>query len=1205
MTRRSFRERLCLLDSLVAVVAILIAISSFPCPSFSQDGLELRRYLAMQRIAESNSVSPMVKETVTVFNPDTRSPLLSRRTSSVGTDRSFVHLTDPFNNTTLSLRDEQSGQLIHFLYEDIYPAPFSIVGEAASEVPTLGQGGLPFDLGGRVAITERRLIDGRPTEDGGTRRFLDPDPLGYVAGPNTYHYVTNFGGSPLLWTDSRGLDGEHLTADNYNASGYQGHQVVQDFGISDSWFSTLKVFGALMGFNPDLASAIHDTVDSDVTIWNSALRGSGAVLSLTGTGGALIKVGARAGLGIATIDATSEALGAAGDMTDNSYFTAASVIIGFATLDFDDQRLVRSILEQEGVTESTVARITKAKGDNLIAIHVDNLSGQLDDGTAGLFFRVAERPGVILVPTANKITPDMDEFTALLTRLENTDVGDTLAHEVAHQNYRLLSELYGLPKTPGEFVTHAAEFNYHSRVAKYLRKKYGAQIDRYADELEARGYRIYDDQISRYSRGELSRGQIIDHVNRYYDEERVLSALSGEANSIGMFINNVEGITNSAIRRVREPWRGISVVDDAGGAASRLWPAVGVGGGAVILLSHQESLGAGGVQTPEDLMALNENAAEVVTTTTTTSTIPTTTSSPPTTTTVPPTTTTASPTTTTTSTPTTTTTSTPTTTTTTTPTTTTTAAPTTTTTTTPTTTTTIGPLPAPDWVAASDGEFTGYVHIEWDAVPGATHYQVYRDTDSNVSGAQPQGWFAYPPGAGELVDGGPAVGTIYYYWVKAATSSTGANASPYSPYDTGFKRLAAPQNLIASNGTGPTVSLTWNAVPGANNYRVARSTVSGGPYPWLSDFITTNSYTDNTAVYGTNYYYIVAALIAPGVGWSDNSNEDVGWVTLGPPTSVSATKGNYTDKVRVTFNTVIGGTYYALFRDDDSNPSGSTNVTGWRAGTQSAQTVYQMTLDDTAVMPGQTHWFWVKAATSSSGANASGYSAIDWGWRALAAPAASIAAPPINSPTAAQGIFVLSQVSCGARYHRVLRNTTNNSGTASQYFGWTDTGPPESCPPQGLIYIDTGELGLDENSADWLTEAGQNYYYWFQAATDSFGTRASGLGPVASGQRLLTTPSNLSASDGTSTTEVTVYMTSVNGGHYLKVFRGTSSNPTTALAPGWFFLGHYDLAEIGPIYYHDTSAARDVTYYYRVKFARTSTGGFESAYSNQNTGWRD
>lgn len=83
---------------------------------------------------------------------------------------------------------------------------------------------------------------------------------------------------------------------------------------------------------------------------------------------------------------------------------------------------------------------------------------------------------------------------------------------------------------------------------------------------------------------------------------------------------------------------------------------------------------------------------------------------------------------------------------------------------------------------------------------------------------------------------------------------------------------AAPTGLTATPGDS-TVALDWsdNAEGDLDHYKVYRSTSSGftpGAGNLLADDVAVSEYTDNTAVNGTMYYYVVAA-----VDTSDNESD--------------------------------------------------------------------------------------------------------------------------------------------------------------------------------------------------------------------------------------------------------------------------------------------------------------------------------------------
>jgi len=134
-------------------------------------------------------------------------------------------------------------------------------------------------------------------------------------------------------------------------------------------------------------------------------------------------------------------------------------------------------------------------------------------------------------------------------------------------------------------------------------------------------------------------------------------------------------------------------------------------------------------------------------------------------------------------------------------------------------------LSAPTGVTASDGTHNNKVALSCNSVSGATHYQFYRATSSGGTKTALGSWQT-----GRTYDDfGASPAVTYYYFVRAATSSSGDNASPYSTNNTGWKALIPPQNVSATDGLYPDkVRITWTSVPGASYYRVYRATSSGG-----------------------------------------------------------------------------------------------------------------------------------------------------------------------------------------------------------------------------------------------------------------------------------------------------------------------------------------------------------------------------------------
>lgn len=110
----------------------------------------------------------------------------------------------------------------------------------------------------------------------------------------------------------------------------------------------------------------------------------------------------------------------------------------------------------------------------------------------------------------------------------------------------------------------------------------------------------------------------------------------------------------------------------------------------------------------------------------------------------------------------------------------------------------------------------------------------------------------------------------YYHLIRKVTGSGLALPPPPPP--------TAPQNLTATATFGQ-VNLSWSASVNATSYNIKRSPSSGGPYTTLGQS-TSTTYTDNTVINGSTYYYVVSAL--NGSVESANSTQAVVTVPLPP-----------------------------------------------------------------------------------------------------------------------------------------------------------------------------------------------------------------------------------------------------------------------------------------------------------------------------------
>lgn len=169
---------------------------------------------------------------------------------------------------------------------------------------------------------------------------------------------------------------------------------------------------------------------------------------------------------------------------------------------------------------------------------------------------------------------------------------------------------------------------------------------------------------------------------------------------------------------------------------------------------------------------------------------------------------------------------------------------------------------------AADGEVT----LEWNSVPGASGYFVYRAT---VSGINRNNWNTIVGGNRSQVSGGATVyiedgltnGTTYFFVVTAQNSlgqsdeSAEVSATPFAAETVPVQ----PTNLTASAADSEII-LNWNAAAGAQFYNVYWSTTTGvtSDNGTKISNLSGTSYTHTGLTNNVPYYYILTAENAHG-----------------------------------------------------------------------------------------------------------------------------------------------------------------------------------------------------------------------------------------------------------------------------------------------------------------------------------------------------
>lgn len=220
--------------------------------------------------------------------------------------------------------------------------------------------------------------------------------------------------------------------------------------------------------------------------------------------------------------------------------------------------------------------------------------------------------------------------------------------------------------------------------------------------------------------------------------------------------------------------------------------------------------------------------------------------------------------------------------------------------------------PVPTNITATSGTMTSKVTVTWTPVAGATYYQVYRypaesspdendvPADTLLGGSQ-DSW------DDDTVNCVP--GTVYDYYVRA--NSTAYGLSGFSQKASGYRALSTVTGVDAGWGTETGwIEVEWNAVAGAQEYDIYRSTSSSMPGSPTFEGVS-EPYSDVTAVAGERYFYWVRARGDTAASPGPVSNTPgQGCLGLLPPDDLVLSEGWF--YIGVDWDDVPGATGYHI-----------------------------------------------------------------------------------------------------------------------------------------------------------------------------------------------------------------------------------------------------------------------------------------------------
>jgi len=258
--------------------------------------------------------------------------------------------------------------------------------------------------------------------------------------------------------------------------------------------------------------------------------------------------------------------------------------------------------------------------------------------------------------------------------------------------------------------------------------------------------------------------------------------------------------------------------------------------------------------------------------------------------------------------------------------------------------------PTPTQVSATSDSFTDRVRITWEPVPEAGGYEVWRSSSQS-------GEYQFLARTGHLSYDDLSVTPGLVYWYKVRSCNRVGYSEFSQPVSGRAKVIIAepppvPTDLTASQGVYPDrVEVTWTAVPGASQYGLYRDTVATGSYTLIAT-VEGTSYMDMDVSPGETYWYKLRAC--NDFGCSDLSQAASGYAglqaALPTPTNLSASDGEYADRIEVSWDPVDGAANYLLYRS-----------TAQEGPYELLVDVTEPTYQDREVATGVEYWYRVRA----------------------------------------------------------------------------------------------------------------------------------------------------------------------------------------------------------------------------------------------------
>ncbi len=462
------------------------------------------------------------------------------------------------------------------------------------------------------------------------------------------------------------------------------------------------------------------------------------------------------------------------------------------------------------------------------------------------------------------------------------------------------------------------------------------------------------------------------------------------------------------------------------------------------------------------------------------------------------------------------------------------------------------------------------INLSWTASPGSSSI-TYTVTRSTFSGSGYSTIIAGTCSSGvssptvTCTDTSASPATKYYYIVKASSSGGVSGASIEASAVT---YATNPTGVTASANNANSINISWSAISSSVpiTYNVYRSTISGSGYVSIitgtcSGNLGASSCTDQSAIPGTTYYYVVTATTTAGA--SGYSNEANATTFTNTPTNLAANAVS-SSSINLSW-TASPGTATITYNILRTTTSGSGYAAISNGTCSSSVTSPSVTCTDTSGSPGVKYYYIIQAVTSGGTSSSSSETSAT----TFTTSPTNLTATPA-SVTKVDLTWTASPGTANVTYN-VKRSTVSGSSYVAISLGSCSSSvSTTSCSDQGA-------------------STGTTYYY-VVTATTAGGVSSNSI--EANTTTPTTTPINLSgiatssnninltwsASPGSATITYTILRSTTSGTGYLAVPTGTCSSSVSGVTCS------------------DTSVTSGNVYYYII--SATNAGG-TTAYSSE------